>query len=137
MAFWGPLSLQTPDDYVTQTPGYEQRRQQQPVYQPPQQDMGGLGVTTRGLSPQDLDTATMAEQGPAGGGMDWMGLAGMIGGGTANKKDPSEGGTDPFYTPGSQNVVTGQGMSSLGMGGGEGAMDAWKRIWPEWGGTGR
>ena len=133
MAFWGPLSLQTPDDYVTQTPGYEQQRQQTPVYQPPQPGEGVFAPT--GLTPQDVDTATVAEQGPVTGGTDWMGLAGMVGGGQKNAKDPSEGGTDPLYTPGSQNVVTGQGIGSAAISGQGSALDAWRRLWPEWGGT--
>lgn len=116
MAFWGPLSLQTPDDYVAQTPGYEQRRQQAPVYQPQQldmgQDMGGLGVTQQGLSPQDVNTATLAEQGPAMAGGGWGGVLGMVKGG--DKKNPS------FDT----------------LAGAPNAMEAWKRLWPEWGGTG-
>src|SRR3990167_3201722 len=198
MAFWGPLSLQTPDDYVTQTPGYEQRRQQQTVYQPSNfartrertqldpieerqfqrwygnqaillglnlnpddplhrydyrgayragmgpgydpgsgemhwpsqfkaenhpnrfvngvdtrgQDMGGEGVrSSQGLSPQDVNTATLAEQGPATAGGGLGDVAGMVEGG--DKENPS------FKAlTSAPSLVT-----------------SWQRLWPEWGGT--
>ena len=111
MAFWGPLGLQTPDDYVTQTPGYEQRRQQQPVYQPPQPGEGVFAPTGTGLSPQDVNTATLAEQGPATAGGGLGDVAGMVEGG--DEENPS------FKAlTSAPSLVT-----------------SWQRLWPEWGGT--